>query len=238
MPEVSERVCPDEARKGTYPTLSGAAVLIFFPCLKTFQLCLSGKAVREQTYCKDKFQSEGQSHRAGRPFLKEEEEVEVGKLQEGIYGISYNCIFSFLESHMGGSWISSPFQDGEWGKHHGAPLSMRFSRQEYPSGLPFPFPGDLPDPGVKPGSPALQAEPLPSKPPGKPHLEGEGNVNWFIGNPLLMGGLGGLFATCPGTQQSSVNFCPRLGLSGLCAPKKPLSPDHQLWSSMQSIRQS
>ena len=37
-----------------------------------------------------------------------------------------------------------------------APLSMGFSRQEYWSGLPFPSPGDLPDPGIKPGSPVLQ----------------------------------------------------------------------------------
>ena len=36
-----------------------------------------------------------------------------------------------------------------------APLSMGFSRQEYWSGLPFPSPGDLPDPGIEPGSPAL-----------------------------------------------------------------------------------
>ena len=39
-----------------------------------------------------------------------------------------------------------------------APLSMGFSRQEYWSGLPFPSPGDLPDPGIKPRSPALQAD--------------------------------------------------------------------------------
>ena len=48
-----------------------------------------------------------------------------------------------------------------------APLSMGFSRQEYWSGLPFPSPGDLPDPGVEPGSPALQADALSSEPPGK-----------------------------------------------------------------------
>ena len=42
------------------------------------------------------------------------------------------------------------------------PLSMGFSRQEYWSGLPFPSPGDLPDPGIEPGSPALQADSLPS----------------------------------------------------------------------------
>ena len=41
-----------------------------------------------------------------------------------------------------------------------------FSRQEYWSGLPFPSPGDLPDPGLEPGSPALQADSLPSEPPG------------------------------------------------------------------------
>ena len=39
-----------------------------------------------------------------------------------------------------------------------APLSVGFSRQEYWSELPFPQPGDLPNPGIKPGSPALQAD--------------------------------------------------------------------------------
>ena len=48
-----------------------------------------------------------------------------------------------------------------------APLSMGFPRQEYWSGLPFPSPGDLPDPGIKPGSPALQADSLPPELPGK-----------------------------------------------------------------------
>ena len=44
-----------------------------------------------------------------------------------------------------------------------APLSMRFSRQEYWSGLLFPPPRDLPDPGIKTGSPALQADSLPTE---------------------------------------------------------------------------
>ena len=48
-----------------------------------------------------------------------------------------------------------------------APLSMGFSRQEYWSGLSFPSPGDLPNPRIEPGSPALQADPLSSEPPGK-----------------------------------------------------------------------
>ena len=51
-----------------------------------------------------------------------------------------------------------------------APLSMEFSRQEYWRGLPCPSPGDLLDPGIEPGSPALQADPLPSEPVGKPPL--------------------------------------------------------------------
>ena len=46
--------------------------------------------------------------------------------------------------------------------------SMGFSRQEYWSGLPFPSPGDLSDPGIEPGSPALEADALTSEPPGKP----------------------------------------------------------------------
>ena len=49
-----------------------------------------------------------------------------------------------------------------------APLSMGFSRQEYWSGLPVSSLGDLPDPGIKLSSPALQADSLPSEPPGKP----------------------------------------------------------------------
>ena len=47
-----------------------------------------------------------------------------------------------------------------------APLSMGFSRQEYWSGLPFPSPGDLPNPGIEPRSPTLEAGALTSEPPG------------------------------------------------------------------------
>ena len=50
-----------------------------------------------------------------------------------------------------------------WTVAHRAPLSMRFSRQEYWSGFPFPSPGDLPNPGIEPGSPALQADTLTSE---------------------------------------------------------------------------
>ena len=54
-----------------------------------------------------------------------------------------------------------------WPAAHQAPLSMGFSRQGYWSGLPIPSPGDLPDPGIKPGSPALQADSLLTELPGK-----------------------------------------------------------------------
>ena len=54
-----------------------------------------------------------------------------------------------------------------WTIAYQVPPSMEFSRQEYWSGLPFPSAGDLPNPGIKPRSPALQAETLPSEPPGK-----------------------------------------------------------------------
>ena len=56
-----------------------------------------------------------------------------------------------------------------------APLSVGFPRQEYWSGLPFPSPGDLPDTRIEPGSPALQADALPSESPGKPPKEGGGS---------------------------------------------------------------
>ena len=51
-----------------------------------------------------------------------------------------------------------------------APLSMEFPTQEYWSGLPFPSPGDLPKPGIKPGSPALQVVSLLTELPGKPYM--------------------------------------------------------------------
>ena len=63
-----------------------------------------------------------------------------------------------------------------WTVAYQAPQSMEFSRQEYWSGLPFRSPGDLPKPGIKPGSPARQADALLSEPPGKPN---KGNKSYF-----------------------------------------------------------
>jgi len=54
-----------------------------------------------------------------------------------------------------------------WIVAHQAPLLLEFSRQEYWSGLPFPSPGDLSYPGTEPRSPEIQADSLPTEPPGK-----------------------------------------------------------------------
>ena len=64
-------------------------------------------------------------------------------------------------------WSHSVVSDSAtpWTVAHQAPPSMGFSRQEYWSGLPFPSPGDLPNPGIKPRSPTLQADALTSEPP-------------------------------------------------------------------------
>ena len=64
-----------------------------------------------------------------------------------------------------------------WTIAYQAPPSMGFSRQEYWSRLPFPSPEDLPNPGIEPGSPALQADALLSEPPGKPLIH---NGNYLI----------------------------------------------------------
>ena len=61
---------------------------------------------------------------------------------------------------------------------HQAPLSMEFSRQEDWSGLPFPSPGDLPNPGIKPRFPTLQADSLLSEPAGK--STGYGEIDEYI----------------------------------------------------------
>ena len=63
-----------------------------------------------------------------------------------------------------------------------APQSMEFSRQEYWSGLPFPCAGHLPNPGIEPGSPALQANSLPTEPPRKPKNTGVSSLSLLQGN--------------------------------------------------------
>ena len=71
---------------------------------------------------------------------------------------------------VGGGLVtkSCPTLASPWTVAHKAPLYVGFSRQEYWSGVPFPSPGDLPNPGIKPRSSALQADSLPTELPGKP----------------------------------------------------------------------
>ena len=74
-----------------------------------------------------------------------------------------------------------------WAVAHQAPLSMGFSRQEHWSGLPCPPPGDLPNPGIEPRSPTLQADSLPSEPPGKfNRVLVSFYVEWGINIPVSM----------------------------------------------------
>ena len=94
---------------------------------------------------------------------------------------SHLCvILSFQVPATGPFWSSESESESEvtqscptlcdpWTVAHQAPPSMGFSRQEYWSGLPFPSPEDLPNPGIEPRSPTLQADALTSAPPGKPY---------------------------------------------------------------------
>ena len=84
-------------------------------------------------------------------------------------------ILFFFFLIMSSSEVAQSYQTLQppWPVPYQTSPSMGFSRQEYWSGLPFPSPGDLPDPGSDPGSPTLQADALPSEPPGESRfLEG------------------------------------------------------------------
>ena len=90
-------------------------------------------------------------------------------------------------------WSHSVVSDSAtpWTVAHQAPPSVGFARQEYWSGLPFPSPGDLPDPGIEPRSPALQADALPSDPPGEPQSLGLPNPLSSYSSSHPQGGLFG-----------------------------------------------
>ena len=76
----------------------------------------------------------------------------------------YSLTFTWLYVHTSCVWLFAT----PWTVAYQAALSMEFSRQNYWSGLPFPSPGDVTNPGIKPRSLTLQADTLPSEPPAKP----------------------------------------------------------------------
>ena len=86
-----------------------------------------------------------------------------------LYLTSIDCIYRLLCSIWVKSLSRVQLFATLWIVAYQPALSIGFSRQEYWSGLPFPSPGDLPEPGIEPGSPTLQADALTSKPAGKPH---------------------------------------------------------------------
>ena len=83
---------------------------------------------------------------------------------------TFYILFTHVATTGGGGLVAKlcPTLVTPWTVACQAPLSMGFSRQEYWSRLPFPSPGDLPNPGIEPGSPALQADSLPNELQGKP----------------------------------------------------------------------
>ena len=83
--------------------------------------------------------------------------------QPGVYYITYYIMKVKVKSLSRVRLFVTP-----WTVTYQGPWSRGFSRQKYWSGLPFPSPGDLPKPGIEPGSPALQTDALLSEPLGKP----------------------------------------------------------------------
>ena len=81
---------------------------------------------------------------------------------------------------------SCPTLCNPWTLAHQTPPSMVFSRQEYWRGLPFPSPGDLPDPGIEPRSPTLQADALTSAPQRKLHRYMVVNINFMFKGKYLI----------------------------------------------------
>ena len=79
--------------------------------------------------------------------------------------MTYTCVYVCVLSRV--QLFAAP-----WTVAHQAPLAMAFSRQEYWSGLPFPSPGDLSNPGIEPGFLALHADSLPTELRGKPRVKG------------------------------------------------------------------
>ena len=98
------------------------------------------------------------------------ENKQTNKQKQSKSGINKNQMVK-LQERKGKSLSRVRLFATLWTLAYQASQSMGFSRQEYWSGLLFASPGDFPNPGIEPGSPALQADTLPTEPPGKPKLQ-------------------------------------------------------------------
>ena len=98
-----------------------------------------------------------------------------------------------------------------WTAAHQAPLSMGFSRQGCWSGSPFPSPGDFPDPGIQPESPALQADSLPSEPSGKDRSPKSHHLSKFTVGKVLgaIHSVTQFLSTCEPVKWKKKVFCPQ-----------------------------
>ena len=92
----------------------------------------------------------------------------VGKVMSLLFNMLSRLVVTFLPRSKLKSFSCVRLFVTPWTVAYQAPWSVGFSRQEYWSGLPFPFPGDLPNPGIEPRSPPLQTDTFPSEPLGFP----------------------------------------------------------------------
>ena len=100
-----------------------------------------------------------------RPLMYRQWEGKRGEMNWGIGIHTHTLLIIVVVQFLSCVWIFAT----PWTVAHQAPLSMGFSRQESWSGLPFPTPGDHPNPEIKPRSPSLQADSLPFEPSGRWH---------------------------------------------------------------------
>ena len=107
-----------------------------------------------------------------------------------------------------------------------APLSMAFSRLEYWSGLPFPSPGNLPNPGIESGSPTLQTDTLLSEPQGRPQAFLQPGTHWGLQAYFNKGH----------TETTSCLYCPQFGpVAHLVGPTPPSSEKPFLRKNFQCL---